>query len=59
MVVNGTNSYRPPIVPFGGVSLAGTGREGIGYTYESARIAAVAIRGVRPAAVSLRGARNG
>ena len=60
VVVNGTNNYRPPIVPFGGVGLAGTGREGIGYTYEElTRTRFIAIRGVRPAAVSLRGARNG
>ena len=48
VVVNGTNNYRPPIVPFGGVGLAGTGREGIGYTYEElTRTRFVAIRGLR------------
>jgi acyl-CoA reductase-like NAD-dependent aldehyde dehydrogenase len=51
VVVNGTNNYRPPVVPFGGVGLAGTGREGIGYTYdEMTRTRFIVIRGVRPAA---------
>jgi acyl-CoA reductase-like NAD-dependent aldehyde dehydrogenase len=51
VVVNGTNNYRPPVVPFGGVGLAGTGREGIGYTYEEmTRTRFIAIRGIRPAA---------
>lgn len=56
VVVNGTNNYRPPVVPFGGVGLAGSGREGIGYTYEDlTRTRFIAIRGLRPAGVSLRG----
>jgi len=50
VVVNGTNNYRPPVVPFGGVGLAGSGREGIGYTYEDlTRTRFLAIRGIRPA----------
>jgi acyl-CoA reductase-like NAD-dependent aldehyde dehydrogenase len=49
VVVNGTNNYRPPVVPFGGFGLAGTGREGIGYTYEElTRTRFIAIKGVRP-----------
>ena len=28
VVINGTNNYRPPVVPFGGVAMAGTAREG-------------------------------
>lgn len=53
VVVNGTNNYRPPVVPFGGVGLAGTGREGIGYTYEElTRTRFIAIRGLRPAAAT-------
>ncbi len=48
VVVNGTNNYRPPIVPFGGVGFAGTGREGIGYTFEElTRTRFVAVRGLR------------
>jgi acyl-CoA reductase-like NAD-dependent aldehyde dehydrogenase len=34
VVINGTNNYRPPVVPFGGVGLAGSGREGLGYTMD-------------------------
>ena len=34
VVVNGTDNYRPPVIPFAGVGLSGTGREGIGYTIE-------------------------
>ncbi len=50
IVINGTNNYRPPVVPFGGVGLAGSGREGIGYTYEElTRTRFLAIRGIRPA----------
>ena len=51
VVINGTNNYRPPVVPFGGVGVAGSGREGIGYTYEEmTRTRFIAIRGIRPAA---------
>lgn len=54
IVINGTNNYRPPVVPFGGVGLAGTGREGIGYTYEElTRTRFIAIKGLRPAGVAL------
>lgn len=50
VVINGTNNYRPPVVPFGGVGLGGSGREGIGYTYEEmTRTRFIAIRGLRPA----------
>ena len=57
VVVNGTNNYRPPVVPFGGVGLAGTGREGIGYTYEDlTRTRFIAIKGLRPSGVPLRSA---
>lgn len=53
VVVNGTNNYRPPIVPFGGVALAGTGREGVGWTIdELTRTKFVALRGIRPAGVT-------
>lgn len=52
VVVNGTGNYRPPIVPFGGVDLAGTGREGIGWTIaELTRTRFIALRGLRPAAI--------
>ena len=32
VVINGTDNYRPPVIPFGGVGMSGTGREGVGYT---------------------------
>jgi acyl-CoA reductase-like NAD-dependent aldehyde dehydrogenase len=55
VVVNGTNNYRPPVVPFGGVGLAGTGREGIGYTYEDlTRTRFIAIKGIRPRGMPIR-----
>ncbi len=34
VVINGSDNYRPPVVPFGGVGLSGSGREGIGYTID-------------------------
>lgn len=52
VVVNGTNNYRPPVVPFGGVDLAGSGREGWGWTLcELTRTRFIALRGLRPAGV--------
>jgi acyl-CoA reductase-like NAD-dependent aldehyde dehydrogenase len=54
VVVNGTNNYRPPVVPFGGVGMAGHGREGLGYSYEElTRTRFIALRGVRPPATSI------
>lgn len=48
VVINGTNNYRPPVVPFGGVGRAGAGREGLGYTMqELTRTRFIAIRGLR------------
>ncbi|MEV8267507.1 aldehyde dehydrogenase family protein [Microbacterium sp. NPDC076911] len=50
VVINGTNNYRPPVVPFGGVALAGAGREGIGFTIEEmTRTRFIALRNLRPA----------
>ncbi|MDQ2677096.1 MAG: aldehyde dehydrogenase family protein [Actinomycetota bacterium] len=55
VVVNGTNNYRPPVVPFGGVDLAGAGREGLGWTLgELTRTRFIALRGVRPAGIEPR-----
>jgi acyl-CoA reductase-like NAD-dependent aldehyde dehydrogenase len=34
VVVNGTDNYRPPVIPFGGTKLSGSGREGVGYTLD-------------------------
>jgi acyl-CoA reductase-like NAD-dependent aldehyde dehydrogenase len=50
VVVNGTNNYRPPVVPFGGVELAGAGREGFGYAMdELSRTRFIALRRIRGA----------
>jgi acyl-CoA reductase-like NAD-dependent aldehyde dehydrogenase len=32
VVINGTDNYRPPVIPFGGTKMSGAGREGAGYT---------------------------
>lgn len=34
VVINGTDNYRPPVIPFGGVKLSGGGREGLGFTID-------------------------
>ena len=56
IVINGTNNYRPPVVPFGGVGLAGNGREGLGYTFdELTRSRFIAVRNLRPPSEMLKG----
>jgi len=48
VVINGTDNYRPPVIPFGGVGMSGTGREGIGYTLEElTREKTIVLRRVR------------
>lgn len=48
IVINGTDNYRPPEFPFGGVKLSGRGREGIGYTLEElTREKPIVFRGFR------------
>ena len=34
VVINGSDNYRPPVIPFGGTKLSGRGREGLGYTLD-------------------------
>lgn len=48
VVINGTDNYRPPIIPFGGVKLSGVGREGVGYTiHELTREKTIVLRRFR------------
>jgi acyl-CoA reductase-like NAD-dependent aldehyde dehydrogenase len=48
VVINGTDNYRPPVIPFGGVKLSGSGREGAGYTlYELTREKTIILRRFR------------
>ena len=56
VVINGTDNYRPPILPFGGVKLSGLGREGLGYTLEElTREKAIVFRRLRTARPELEG----
>jgi acyl-CoA reductase-like NAD-dependent aldehyde dehydrogenase len=49
VVINGTDNYRPPVIPFGGVGMSGSGREGVGYTLdELTREKTIVLRRVRP-----------
>lgn len=48
VVINGTDNYRPPVIPFGGVGMSGTGREGVGYTLrELTREKTIVLRRIR------------
>lgn len=55
VVLNGTDNYRPPIIPFGGVKMSGSGREGIGYTIdELSTVKSIILRRFRSAEDELR-----
>jgi len=55
VVINGTDNYRPPNIPFGGVKLSGTGREGLGYTLEElTREKTIVLRHIRRGPEELR-----
>lgn len=55
VVLNGTDNYRPPIIPFGGVKMSGSGREGIGYTIdELSTVKSIVLRRFRSADDELR-----
>lgn len=50
VVVNGSDNYRPPVIPFGGVKMSGLGREGLGYTIdELSRTKTIVLRRFRGA----------
>jgi len=55
VVINGTDNYRPPIIPFGGTGLSGGGREGLGYTIqELTSTRTIVLRGIRAPREELR-----
>ncbi|MCD6727763.1 MAG: aldehyde dehydrogenase family protein [Solirubrobacteraceae bacterium] len=56
VVINGTDNYRPPIIPFGGTKLSGAGREGLGYTlHELTREKTIVLRRFRAPRPELEG----
>lgn len=54
VVLNGTDNYRPPVIPFHGLGRSGDGREGAGFTIEEmTREKTIVLRRARPGPTEL------